>query len=252
MRMNLLSIVQDILSSMGSDEVNSIADTTESLGVANIVRNNYHEIIGEIQPKEVESIFHLDASTDDTKPCVMYLPDNVMDIQELKYNVGDSVIDTNFRTLCYVPIAEFLEYMNGLDIDEDWVDSQEISLNGQTFNIKHRNDESPHRYTTIDDRVFLFDSYDKTYEETLTSSRTYGIGNIIPVFQMSDSYVPDLDPRHFTLLLNAAKAQAWAEIKQTTNEKAERKERRGKIVAYKSKSSTDTRKPLHRRKGFGR
>lgn len=252
MRMSLLELVQDILGSMGSDEVNSIADTTESLQVANLVRSNYYEIIGEVQPKEIESVFHLDASGDNTKPTLMYLPSNVLDIQQLKYNVGPSVTDTNFRDLCFLPINKFLDYMNGLDIDESWVASQEVTINGQNFNIKYRNDKSPDYFTSVDDRVILFDAFDNSYETTLTSSRTYGVGHMIPSFSMTDGYTPDLDPRHFVLLLNAAKAQAWAEIKQTANAKAEMKERRGKALAYKSKDSIDIRKEVKRRQGFGR
>jgi hypothetical protein len=252
MRMTLLELVQDILGSMGSDEVNSIADTTESLQVANLVRNNYYEIIGEVQPKEIESVFHLDSSGDNTKPTLMYLPSHVLDIERLKYNVGDSVTDTNFRDLCFLPIDEFIDYMNGLDVNESWVASQGVTINGQTFNIKYRNDQSPHYFTAIDDRVILFDAFDSSYETTLTSSRTYGVGHVIPTFSMTDAYIPDLDPRHFVLLLNAAKAQAWAEIKQTVNAKAEGKERRGRALAYKSKDSIDIRSEKKKNKGFGR
>jgi hypothetical protein len=253
-RYTLLELTQRILESMGSDEVNNIADTTESLAVANIIKECYYDIIGEIQPGEVESLFHLDASGDNLKPAMMYLPTSVVDIQVLKYNVGASVTDTNFRELCFLPIDEFLDHMNGLDVNETWVASQEVTVNGQNFNIKYRNDESPNYYTTVDDRVLLFDSYDSSYETTLTASRTYGVGTVVPTFTMSNTYVPDLDPRHFQLLLNAAKAQAFAEIKQTSNDKAERKERRNRALAYKSKDSTDVRtaKNKTKQKGYGR
>ncbi len=254
MRYSLIQLTQRILESLDSDEVNTISDTTESLAVANIIKECYYEIISEIQPKETEGLFHLDSSGDNLKPTVMYLPESVSNIEWLKYNVGDTVLDTNFRDLCYLDMEEFFTFSNGLDIDNDWVSSQVVQINSQDFNIKFRNDQSPSYWTSVDDRVILFDSYDSSYESTLTSSRTYGYGGLIPVFLMQDNFVPRLDPRQFQLLLNSAKAQASIELKQIVNEKAERKERRGKILAYKTQDNTDNRSELkkHRRKGYGR
>lgn len=257
MRMSLLDMVQQILMSMDSDEINSISDTTEALDIANIVKQNYLDIISEISPKSLQGLFHLDASTDDTKPILMTLPATVVEIHWLKYNVGESLTDTNFRDLCYLSVDDFFEFSNGLDINEDWVDSQVVQINGQDFNIKFRNDQSPTYWTSIDDRTLLFDSFDKSYEDTLTSSRTYGYGDLVPVFLMQDDFVPNLDPRQFQLLFNSAKAQAFVEKKQVTNEKAERKERKHRILAYKEKHrpAADNRSSLRRhneRRGYGR
>lgn len=248
MRYTLIELVQRILESMDSDEVNSIADTTESLAVANIIKECYYTIISEIQPKETEGLFHLDASTDNTKPVLMYLPETVSNIEWLKYNVGDSLLDTNFRDLCCLDLDDFYEFTNGLDIGETWVQSQEITINGQQFSVKFRNDQSPSYWTSVDDRTILFDSYDSSYESTLTSSRTYGYGGLIPVFSMDDNFIPNLDARQFQLLLNSAKAQAFTEIKQVTNEKAERRERRHQILAYKTQDNTDNRSALRKHK----
>lgn len=237
---------------MDGDEVNSISDTTESLAVANIIKECYYEIISELQPKETGGLFHLDSSGDDLKPTVMYLPSTVSNIKWLKYNIGESVSDTNFRELCYLSLEDFLQYVNGLDVNETWVGEQVVSLDGHDFSFKFRSDESPRYWTSPDDRTILFDSYDSTYETTLTSSRTYGFGGLVPTFVMSDTYVPDIDPRQFQLLLNAAKSQAFVELKQTANEKAERKERRHRILGYKTQDATDPRKEIKKHKGYGR
>lgn len=252
MRYSLLQLVQRILESMDSDEVNSFADTTESLAVANIIKECYYEIISEIEPKETEGLFHLDASTDNTKPIQMFLPSHVSDIHWLKYNVGPSLTDTNYRDLCYLDVDQFFNFSNGLDIGESWVDSQEVTIAGQQFQIKFRNDQFPSYYTSIDDKVILFDSYDNTVENTLTASRTYGYGGLIPSFEMSDNFIPKLDARQFQLLLNAAKSQAFIEIKQVENAKAEKKERRHRILMYKEQDNTDNRSEIRKRKGYGR
>ncbi len=254
MRYTLKELVDRILESMDSDEVNTFSDTAESLAVANIIKECYYNIISEIEPKEAMGLFHLDSSGDNLKPTQMFLPSSVYQIEWLKYNVGDTLSDTNFRDLEYLCVSDFFDYMNGLDIGETWVDSQVVTMNGQDFNIKFRNDQYPTYWTSPDDGLILFDSLDLSVETTLTSSRTYGYGGLIPVFTMADTFVPDLDPRQFQLLLNAAKAQAFIELKQIENAKAERKERRNTILAYKTKNNTDIRSEKHKRrnKGFGR
>lgn len=257
MRYTLLELVQQILMSMDSDEVNSITDTTEALDVANIIKECYNDIISEIQPKESEGLFHLDASIDNLKPTLMYLPGHVSNIEWLKYNVGETLFDSNYRDLCYLSMDDFFEFTDGLDINQNWVASQIVTISGHDFNIKIRNDNHPTYYTSVDDRVLLFDSYDSSVESTLTSSRTYGYGGLIPVFSLQDSFVPQLDARQFQLLLQSAKAQSFIEKKQVANDKAEKKERKHRILAYKNnhKDATDTRSALqkhNRKKGYGR
>lgn len=253
MRYTLLELVQRILESADSDEVNSITDTAEALTVANIIKECYFEILGEIEPIESDGLFHLDASGDNTKPTVMYLPSSVVNIEWLRYNVGESLLDTEFRDLDYLPIEDFLRIQEALNYDETYVESQIIEINGQEFNVKYRNDEDPRYWTSPDGQTILLDSYDSSYEDTLTSSRTYGFGQLVPVFQMTDTFVPRLNPKQFQLLLQEAKAQAFIELKQTANEKAERKAKRNRILAMKNKdSSVDPRPNLIKHGGFGR
>lgn len=257
MRMSLLEMTQAILMSMDSDEVNSISDTTEALDVAHIIKQNYFDIVSEISPKRLEGLFHLDSSGDNNKPTVMYLPTTVSEIHWLKYNIADTLTVPNFRDLCYMSLDDFFHYTNGLDGDEPWVSTQPVEVNGQVFRIKFRNDESPSYWTSVDDRIILFDSYDSSYENTVTSARTYGYGDLVPTFEVTDSFVPNLDARQFQLLLNASKAQAFVEKKQMVNDKAERKERKHRILAYKQKdrAATDNRSALRKhneRRGYGR
>ena len=69
MRYSLIELVQRILESMDSDEVDSITDTVESLAVANIVKECYYDIISNLDLPERKDIFQLDGSGDSTKPC---------------------------------------------------------------------------------------------------------------------------------------------------------------------------------------
>jgi len=118
--------------------------------------------------------------------------------------------------------------------------------------MKFRNDQQPSYYTSIDDRVILFDSFDNTQSTTLESARTYGYGGLIPEFVMNDNFIPKLDARQFTLLLNAAKSQAFIELKQVENADAAKKSRRHRILMNKEQNNTDPRSEIKKHKGYGR
>lgn len=255
MRYSLLELVQRVLESIDSDEVNSIADTTESVAIANIVKESYFEIISDIAPKDTSNLFHLDASTDNTQPCVMYLPDNAINIKHFKYNIGPSIQDMNYRDICYLDMDSFLSMLDGYDPSDSWVSTQTVDFNGGSFVFKLRNDESPRWYTSPDDRTLIFDAYDSSYETTLTSIRTHILGETVPIFNLTDTFVPQLDPKQFTLLLNKSKATAAVELKQVANDRAQKVERRHMMLAYKSKDSTDDRSAIKKHndtKGYGR
>jgi len=252
MRKTLLELVQDILASLESDEVNSIYDGTESQDVARIVRECYETLIIEVAPKARKGLFHLDASTDNAKPVLMTMPQDARSIEWMKYNIGENLQDTNFRDLCYLEPLEFINHTNGLDEGTDWVDSMTVNFDGHPFQIKYRNDVSPYYFTSPDNVTILFDSYDSGLEQTLTSSRTYCYGNKSPVFRMEDDFIPQLDDTHFPLLLNMAKSQAFLEMKQTENPKSEMRERRLRILSKKTRDTTDPRPEIYRHRGFGR
>lgn len=252
MRYALIEMVQRILGSMDSDEVNSIADTTEALEVANIIKECYFEIIAEHSSKNEENLFHLDAGTDNTKPTLMFLPESAANVHRLEYNISETLSDVNLRKLKFYPVLEFLQIINNLDATQSWVGLQTIALDGQNFEIKYRNDSFPTYWTSPDDHTILLDSFQSEVENTATSIRTYAYGLKVPTFSLEDDYVPNLDPRQFALLLNKAKAQAFIEIKQTQNDKAERNQRRFNALAYKSDDSTDMRPAIYKQHGFGR
>lgn len=96
MRMTLLDYVQNILSSLSSDEVNTISDTTEAQQVAEIVRTTYFNIIARAGIPTHKQLVQLDPSIDINSPVIMYVPDGIKKIDWLKYfNSSLSSSDTN-------------------------------------------------------------------------------------------------------------------------------------------------------------
>jgi len=220
MKMTLLEMTQAILSSLDSDEVNSISDTTESLQVANIIKMSYLEIVDKANLPEKFTLFNLIASGDNTKPCVMYVPDTIDNILWLKYNSTSLVnVDPNFLPVTYRSPEEFFELMPfNRDGDVD-VGSMLVGSVRYWYN----NNRGPSYWTSFDDRTIVFDAFDINVDTTLQSSKTMAYGETASTFLLEDSFIPQLDSKQFTLLYNEAKATAFAELKQTAHPRAERK-----------------------------
>ena len=99
MKMSLLEIVQQLLSSSNSDEVNSISDTTESLQAANAVKQTYFNMLGRYDLPEHNEPFTLTASASALTPTLMFKPEGVTRIEEIWYydvNPADSTQSSQF------------------------------------------------------------------------------------------------------------------------------------------------------------
>lgn len=194
-------MVQLILSSLDSDEVNHYAETTESLQVANIIETVYNDLVSNIDMPDHYDLFQLDPHPD--FPTRMVLPSNVISVDWIKYRG----VLLRLQSLEY-----FLEYY-----------------------ISPARDKDPTQYTTPDDKTFWFDSFDEAVEANLQKENTLCWGKLVPSFQFADDFIPNLDPEQFSLLFNEAKALAFAELKQTPHQKAERKARDAKIRTQHTK-----------------
>jgi hypothetical protein len=234
MKLTLLRCVQLILSAMDSDEVNSITDTTESSMVVDVLEQTYYDIASTIDFPDSWDFFELEASGDTDQPTLMTVPESVGKVEWIKYDFGDSG-DTSrdHRDVTPLPRKQFYERMNNIDTADSNVYQFDLEVGTGTFDVRGRNDVGPMYYTTHDDRTLVFDSFDVSQGATLLGNRTWCYGNIIPTFTRSDSFIPDFEPRQFGLFFNEAKSQAFIDIKQTENKKAEQRARRGWNQAHR-------------------
>lgn len=222
MKYTLLELTQTILSSMDSDEVNSINDTVESQQVVGIIKTVYDDIISRSELESNKVPFNLTPSGDSAKPVLMTKPDNIDHVHWIKYNciLNGNVIPV-WVDMVYLPFMDFLDYTHAYNTTETFVGSFVYSAEGFVTTFTYRNDTAPHYYTTFDDNTVIFDAYNNTVDTTLQSSKTLCYGSKKTSFTASDTFIPALQPSQFALLLNEAKSLAWAELKQTAHQKAE-------------------------------
>lgn len=348
----LLQMTQDVLSSLGSDEINSIGDTVEAQQVATIIKNKYFDIIARGDLKEHSQLIQLGASTDSTLPVLMYVPSGITNIQWVKYYdsnpannsnmqsgqfgafskhgvntdleenagitftttsistntiqtgpstwilagnipntqipIGSTITFTNghnsesglvtsynnptlianitttigagtfstwnvtggitatsvpgYKYVTVIPTDQFIDYVNRFNptdsnvLPYNFSDISNRMPYDFTFSLLYKNDNQPQWCTVINNTYVLFDSYDNTQDSTLQSSKTMVMAQVLPTFQMVDSFIPDLDDNRFPLLLNEAKAMAFYELKQQPHLLADRELKRQWTVTQKTRS----------------
>jgi hypothetical protein len=275
MKLSLLDLTQNILSSLNSDNVNSYTDTTESMQVAEIIRTVYFNIINRAGLPDQDKFFQLDASTDTSLPVLMYRPDNVDSIKWLKYYdtgslAGDSsefihdldldITTTNntepappaYKEIKIIPIKDFVDMVNRFNNNEPNVVLYTFAEDGLSFNLCYKDDLQPRYCTVVSNYYVLFDSFDNTVDSTLQSSKTMCFGQTIPTFIMEDGFIPELDDKQFPLLLNEAKSLAFLELKQTVHSKAEQETRRQWSSVQKDKSVVDKPSYFDQLPNYGR
>lgn len=216
--MTLGEMVDDILSSLDSDPVTTYNDTVEGEQVALILRTTYYNLIDGKDWPQLYTMFQLTQSSSST-PTHMTLGTTITDVKYIKYNVKSST-DTvdKFIEIEYKTPQEFMAILDARPSDNTSV-TQITDASGIYLNIV--NDQPPMYYTSFDESTIIFDAFDNTVETFLKTIKTQCYGRQEPTVTLSDGMYFNLPTDAFSLLLNEAKAVAWAELKQVQNPKAE-------------------------------
>ena len=212
-------MVQDILSDMDSDEVNSINDSTESLQVAQIIKSTYYNIVDGKDYPFFKELFQLDSNGTVARPTHMRLPETIIDLEWIKYDCRKAGETRNrFTKIEYKTPEEFLDI-----VDQRISTASNIQVVTDSTGIKLNvyNDKAPSYFTSFDDDYLVFDAFNGTVDSTLQNSKTQCHGKRSVTFTLSDSFIPDIPVQMFSYLLNDAKSACFVTLKQMTNPKVE-------------------------------
>lgn len=281
MKQTLLQLTQSILSGLSSDEVNSISDSTESLQVAEIIRQTYFNMMSRVSIPEHEQLIQLDPSLSADVPVLMYIPEGISNICWLKYynsnvldqtNGDDQEHDTNtdivpsendttppipgYEYVTILPITQFIDMVNSFNNTESNVETFTFNDTSNSYNTAYtfyfKNDSQPSFCTILSNYYVIFDSFDNTQDSTLQASKTMALGEIRPFFSMVDTFIPNLKDEQFPLLLNEAKSLAYFELKQMVHQKAEQEAKRGWTSIQRDKAVIDRPTDFDALPNFGR
>lgn len=243
MKMTLLEIVQDILSSMESDEVNSIGDTVESLQVAQEVRTTYFELMSTFDFPSHEGLISLSPSNDPDRPTVLKLPDNIKEIKWITYNQG-TVEAPDYQEVRFQEPELFFRYATIYNNGQ-----QPVTL---VDNFYVFNDRGPTYWTTFDNNQILFNGWNSSVDTTLQESKVMCWGFTFRDFDLSDDFIPDLDVSIFPLLLSEAKKACFVNFKQVSNANEERRARRQMVRLQSDLWRANQRRPYNKRPDYSR
>lgn len=285
-QLTLLQYVQNILSAMNSDQVNSISDTPESLQVAECVRTTYMNMLGRYDMPEHNQLINLTPSNDNTMPVVMYRPEGVSRIEWIKYydtNPLDSNqvsqfgayshdvntdITTNstssgnetpgYKDVQMLSVEDFMRMTDSFSTVDTDVETFVLkvikadTLEPMVFTFKYKNDKQPQFCCIISNYYVIFDSFDNTQDSTLQASKTKVMAWVVPQFVMSDAFIPNLQDQQVPLLLNDAKSLAFFEIKNQPHQKAEEEVGRQLVSLQKWKAIANKPSYFEELPNFGR
>lgn len=229
----LLTIVQDVLSVLDSEEVNSISDSTEAKDIAEIVESVYFDIVSQRSIPETKSFVKLEALADSDYPTHFKYPANANRLERIWYDASDDGT-YEYREIYFVDPIEFIER-------QDTLSSNYTLVEDKTAGIKIRvgNDEMPTCYTSFDDEHIVMNSFKSTVDSTLQASKSRGYGVVYPEFQRSnDTFVPDIDAEYFPYLIAESKSRAMDIYKGGTTPKIDQAARRNMISVQNKKHRT--------------
>lgn len=211
---SLLEIVQDILSDMGSDPVNTLDDTEEAMQVATIVKNVFYNITANRDWNHTKRLLRLEPSGDHTRPTHLKVVDTIKKVQLVTYD--KSTTDKKvFQEVRWIDNDDFLRVCSRRDSSAPFTETI-VDYNGVELLI---NTNSPPTYlTSFDDKHIVFDSYDKSVDDTIQQHKVQAIAYIQPIFEMVDDYIPDLPIIAFPALIEESTARAFAYLKQEANQ----------------------------------
>lgn len=235
--MTLLEIVQDILSDMDSDNVNSISDTVEAQQVAQIIKTTYREIIDSREWPHLKKIVQIDSVSSGSYPTHMILDEDIRYVNWIKY---DKALATDTRKkyidIQYLEPKDFLDEIMGRNEDNSNVDS--ITDYGGTY-LLIVNDEHPTYWTSFDDEHIVFDSYNSDVDSTITTAKNQAEVYQETSWTHTDGAYPNLPEKAFSYLLSESKSVCFEKLKQVANAKEEQRSRRQRTYLAREKWRTN-------------
>ncbi len=221
---SLLGIVQEILSDMDSDFVNSIDDTDEAGQVAQIVMSTYEAMISNRNWPHTARVINLTPSADSLLPTYMRIEEDVKEFISIfydKHQLGDARL--RYQEVFWKEPDDFLRYTNNRDST-----AANINIITDVSGVKFlaQNNKAPSYYTSFDDTTLVFDSYDNTVDSTLQATKTQARAYVMPEFRLEDDFIPDLPQEAFSALIEEAKSKAQFKLRQMNDTKSEQEAQR--------------------------
>jgi len=224
-RLTLLDVVQEVLSKMNHDNVNTIDQTVESRQIAREAKTVYYDLMDRDDWPHLVQLKQLGSLSDPTRPNMLVIPQNVTVVQNVRYEkTKDADTARTFNTLKYLEGREFLDLCFHRRSDADNVITVPTRNNVDLFIL---NDQAPTYWTTFDDEYIILDSYDSLIDTTIQGSKSLAMVKEIPEWRSLDTFIPDMPDQMFSVFVAEVTAAASMYWKQGASVKDEQRAARG-------------------------
>lgn len=237
-KLSLLQVVQKTLEALGSDQINSINDSTEAQQIAELAEDAYYELLNMNNWPFLHELIQLESIADSDRPNYLRIPDNVVRILQVKYNFTDVMDNPDLlliRNIPYVDPADFLNRVQGRNTEQDNIFITE-GFNG--IKIPIFTDTEASIWTSFDDEYVVFDAYQDDQESTMQGINSQCLAKVIPVFNKVDDFIPKATTQFYQTWLAEVKKTAYIYFRQERSPVDEQKAARGLAVLRRDESRT--------------
>lgn len=219
MKRTLLDMVQEILSDIDSDEVESIDDTVEAEQIVSILKSTYYAMMNNRDWPHLRRSIQITSLGDTAKPTHMKIQDGVKELCFLKYNKQKlGATKKDYGDITFLQPDHFLHKTN----QEDSSSANVLTVTDTGgIELLVRTNRAPSYATSFDDEYVVFDSYDSAVDSTMQESKIQAVAYVIPAWSSADDFIPDLPENAFPALVEEAKSKAALRLAQKPDEKAE-------------------------------
>jgi hypothetical protein len=239
-KFTLLQVVQKTLEALNLNEVNTLSDSNEAGQIAIMAQDAYYELMNQREWPHLVNLRQLESVADATKPNYLRIPDDVVRIDQIRYDNTDpagaapDLIDIQDVTWC--TNEQFLILTQARNTERDDVTTI-TDYSGVRYHIL--DEFKPQWWTSFDDEYVVMDAFNSTIDSTLQGNKSQAICKIIPDFVIADATVADMPAHLFQIWIAEVKSTAMLYIRQEVSAKDEQRARRGLAVARRDASRTD-------------
>lgn len=239
-KFTLLQVVQKTIDALGLNEINSISDSVEAEQIAAFAQDAYYELMNQAEWPHLLNLRQLESVADNAKPNYLRIPDDVVRIDQIKYDntdpAGSAPLLIKIEEIKWCPNEQFLDITQRRNTETaDIVTITDYS--GVRYHVN--NDTKPQLWTSFDDEYVVFDGYVVNIDSTLQGNKSQALCKIIPDFVIADATVADMPAHIFQIWIAEVKSTAMLYMRQEISAKDEQRARRGLAVSRRDRSRTD-------------
>ena len=206
----ILDMINDCLLDMGRGFVNDLGQTPEASRVEAIYRSVYYKMHSNKLWPHKRKLEKLESLADLSRRTVLRVPQNVVKVDGLSYNIG-TVSEPIWRELTWCEPAKALRQFMARTTTAD---NNTTTVTVDDILLVALNNAHPTWWTSFDDEYIVLDSYNQEVEDTVQGHKVAAWCYSTPTWPQTKEDCVDIPERYVAAYEAAAKAECFMKIKK--------------------------------------